>query len=423
MDNQNQPNQPAQVPPSSPQNVPPTPPSYQAPQPQPTPSAFQEPPKKKRTGLIIGVILGSIAVIAIIAAILIYFLWWQNPQKVVTDAVVGAISSKQSISEGKIKLKIDSSGINQDINIDLKSSTDAPESMLDANVNWSIKDNSGSIDEINMVLKLSAVTGDDGTMYVKAEDLDKLFDNLADIITDYVAGNISDKEYSPSQQAALKQEAKRQISAEIDPIVSKVDGQWMKLSPTDLNDDKETKCLADAIEEFQKDETAMSEIGAIYRENPFLIVNDNKVESKNGAKGYEIDISRDMTDKAKGFTDEMKNNKHIKKIVDCTDNNSNSSNDDLSSSDDADYSLKVWVDPMSHSLKSAELTIKDDEAEMNLSFDFEIGKSNNIEIPSDARDAKELFKEIEKDLNNISNDSSSSSQLPSNLKIPASTSV
>ena len=81
MDNQNQPNQPAQMPPSSPQNVPPTPPSYQAPQPQPTPSAFQEPPKKKRTGLIIGIILGSIAVIAIIAAILIYFLWWQNPQK------------------------------------------------------------------------------------------------------------------------------------------------------------------------------------------------------------------------------------------------------------------------------------------------------------------------------------------------------
>lgn len=37
--------------------------------------------KKKKVGLIIGIISGVLALILIIVAVLLYFLWWQNPQK------------------------------------------------------------------------------------------------------------------------------------------------------------------------------------------------------------------------------------------------------------------------------------------------------------------------------------------------------
>ncbi len=55
------------------------------PTPQPQYNGVPMQPKKKKTGLIIGIVLGVIALIAIISAVLVYFLWWQNPEKMVTE--------------------------------------------------------------------------------------------------------------------------------------------------------------------------------------------------------------------------------------------------------------------------------------------------------------------------------------------------
>lgn len=45
------------------------------PAPQPQYNGVPMQPKKKKTGLIIGIVLGVIALIAIISAVLVYFLW------------------------------------------------------------------------------------------------------------------------------------------------------------------------------------------------------------------------------------------------------------------------------------------------------------------------------------------------------------
>ena len=57
---------------------------------------------KKKVGLIVGIISGVLILILAIAAALLYFLWWQNPQKIVTDAVVNTMTTKKAVVNGKM---------------------------------------------------------------------------------------------------------------------------------------------------------------------------------------------------------------------------------------------------------------------------------------------------------------------------------
>ena len=398
MDNSNQPMQqgPATPPPTpAPQSpVGPTPPASV----QPTPSAFQQPPKKKRTGLIIGIILGSVALIAIIAAVLVYFLWYQNPQKVVTDAVVGAVTSQKSITEGKITVKSDE----LNVEIDLKSSNDAPESSFDTTVKVS-GDDLGDIKEFN--LKLAGALSEDGVVYIKADGLQEIVDGLVEVYMQSMEAEL--RSYDTATQEQYKKVVEEQFSTMLDPIVSKIDGQWLKFTSADLSDNEEAKCMMDAMVDIQKDSSYMQEVGDAYRENPFIVLSDEKVESRDGAKGYEFDI-KGMEGKGEDFGKALEDSKISKKLSDCLESSDSS---DLDSDDIADApTVRIWVDSMSHKLTEIEIVSKDDDMDLSMNLKFEIGKSNDIEIPSDAKDGKEVFEDIEDEVNALSGNSSYSSR-------------
>lgn len=414
MDNSNQPIGQGQATPPpapmqpTPQLTPPVGPTPPIPG-QPVPSAFQQPPKKKRTGLIVGIILGSLALIAIIASVLVYFLWYQNPQKIVTDAIVGAVTSQKSITEGKITFKND----DVDVKVDIKSSNDAPKSSFDATVKVS-GDAIGDLGEFQM--KLAGVMGDDGTIYLKADGLQEIADAAVEI---YMQSFDSELEsYDAATRAQYKQMFEQQMSSLIDPIISKIDGKWLKVSSSDLSDSKETKCVMDAMAEIQKDDTYMREVGDAYRKHPFIVLKDEKIDSRDGAKGYELDI-KGMEGKGEDFAKSLKDSKISKKISDCSDSDDSFSDDSEANVDDAAENTKVriWIDTMSHKLKEIEVTVDYDGSEVVSTFKFEIGKSEDIKIPSGAQDAKEVIEDIKDDFENLSSGNSSSSSSNSASKI------
>lgn len=403
MDNSNQPIQQGTdtPPPTSTPQVPvePTPP---APGQPPMPSAFQQPPKKKRTGLIVGIILGSVALIAIIAAVLVYFLWYQNPQKAVTDAVVNMVTSRKSIAEGKITVKSD----DVNVEVDLKSSNDAPQSSLDTTVKISGDTLDGAKE---FKLNLAGVFSENGEAYIKTDGLQDIVDGVVEVYMQSMETEL--QSYDTNTQEYYKSMMKDKFSEMFDPIVSKIDGQWLKFSSADFNDNEEAKCMMDAMLDIQKDSSYMQEIGDTYREYPFIVLTDEKVESRDGAKGYEFDIKATQ-DKVGDFSKALGDSKISKKLSDCSD--SSDISDSGSDSVTNDATVRIWVDPMSHKLTELEVTSEDDTVDLSMNLKFEIGKSNDIEIPSDAQDGKEVLEDVVDEINEISSGSSNNSSSYSN---------
>lgn len=133
-------------------------------------------PKKKKTGLIIGIALGVLAIVAIIAALLTYFLWWQNPEKMVTDAVSNAIMAKKAVVNGKIVANMKDS-VKLELNVKANSASDKVKSNIDAKL--TIKD----IDK-SFSFKGDIVVDGDGTVYVKIDNLKDSFSDIFELMVE-----------------------------------------------------------------------------------------------------------------------------------------------------------------------------------------------------------------------------------------------
>ena len=144
------------------------------PAPQPQYNGVPMQPKKKKTGLIIGIVLGVIALIAIISAVLVYFLWWQNPEKMVTDAVSNAIMAKKMTADGKVVIDMRDQG---KIELNVKTATDSGKSKADIDAKLNVKGV-----EKNIPLKGDVVLDSDGTIYVKINNFKDLYGTLLEVV-------------------------------------------------------------------------------------------------------------------------------------------------------------------------------------------------------------------------------------------------
>ena len=186
---------------------------------QPTPqlqyNSMPMRPKKKKTGLIIGVVLGVIVLIAIVSAALVYFLWWQNPEKMVTDAMSSAIMSKKMTANGKVVVDMRDQG---KIELNVKTATDSGKSKANIDAKLNIK----GVDK-NIPLKGDAVLDSDGTIYVKINNFKDLYGTLLEVVMESSSGG----KMSRAQIETYRDQTLRKMSSEID----KMGNTWMKISP------------------------------------------------------------------------------------------------------------------------------------------------------------------------------------------------
>jgi len=381
MDNQQQQPQPAPQMPSMPSGE-------QIPNQNPEPVVIA--PKKKRTGLIVGIVLGSLALILIVAAVLLYFLWWQNPKKMVTDSVVNLINTKQIMTDGKMTIS------SPDVKLVMEFSQNSDGEK--ANSDITIKIRPKDLDE-DLVLKFNGVYAEDGTIYVKADGIKEIIDKAIDEYTAQASSEYSGGEADPSID-----EFKAELEELIDPIVDRIDGEWLKISRQDMVEDNEAaKCMLEMVDDLKNKESYRKEIIEIYKENDFLIVKDG-VPSKNGATGFEIDVDKD---KVRDFGKALERTEAVKRYKSCSGiQDFPSDNNTSNSSNEVKPDLLIWVDPWSHQLKSVEMKVADSRQRMdfNLEYNLEPNKSKKVDIPSNARSAKEVYEEIEKIIKDIYTD-------------------
>ena len=337
---------------------------------QPTPqlqyNSMPMRPKKKKTGLIIGVVLGVIVLIAIVSAALVYFLWWQNPEKMVTDAMSSAIMSKKMTANGKVVVDMRDQG---KIELNVKTATDSGKSKANIDAKLNIKGVEKSIP-----LDGDMVLGDDGTIYVKINNFKDLYSSLLEVVMESSSGG----KMSRAQIEAYRDQTLKKLNSEI----NKMNGTWMKVSPDEIGD--EYKCGIDALKKFQNDESARKELAQLYQKNSFFTIKDSKISDRNGGRGFELQGDNSKLSK---FSDELKNSSAGKALGKCGKSNSYKSSES-SSIDTA--SLKVWVDRSSHELKALELKGDSKKVSVEISFDIDVNKSEEIKIPSSAESLKEF---------------------------------
>lgn len=325
-------------------------------------------PKKKKTGLIIGVVLGVIVLISIVSAALVYFLWWQNPEKMVTDAMSSAIMSKKMTANGKVVVDMRDQG---KIELNVKTATDSGKSKANIDAKLDIKGV-----EKNIPLKGYAVLDSDGTIYVKINNFKDLYGTLLEMVMESSSGG----NLSRSQIETYRDQTLRKMSSEID----KMGNTWMKISPDEIG--SEYRCGINALKKIQSDESVRKELVQIYQKNSYFTIKDSKISDRNGGRGFELQ-GNNKSNSSK-FEEEFKNSSVGKALSKCGKSNSYKSSES-SSIDTA--SLKVWVDRSSHELKALELKGDSKKASVEISFDIDVNKSEEIKIPSSAESLKEFI--------------------------------
>ena len=337
------------------------------PAPQPQYNGVPMQPKKKKTGLIIGIVLGVIALIAIISAVLVYFLWWQNPEKMVTDAVSNAIMAKKMTADGKVVVDMRDQG---KIELNVKTATDSGKSKANIDAKLNIKGVEKSIP-----LDGDMVLGDDGVIYVKINNFNELYGGLLEVVMESSSGG----KMSRTQMEAYRDQTLKKLNSEI----NKMNGTWMKISPDEIG--SEYKCGINALKKVQSDESVRKELAQLYQKNSFFTIKDSKISDRNGGRGFELQ-GNNKSNSSK-FEEEFKNSSVGRALGKCGKSNSYKSSGS-SSIDTA--SLKVWVDRSSHELKALELKGDSKKASVEISFDIDVNKSEEIKVPSSAESLKEF---------------------------------
>lgn len=374
-----------------------TTPPTQADQPASTParpaSPTSQPPimnsvmlPKKKTGLIIGIVTGSVVLLLAIAAVLLYFFWWQDPQRMVTDAVVNSFQTKKVVSSGKLVMDL---GSGNRIDVKLKAATDAPKSKTEATIKLAINGM-----EIQQDVILTMVADGKGTIYIKSEHLKDIVRQMVEtIIKARSRGVLPDTRSTMIRDQILKQ---------LDEKLNKIEGKWLKVSFDELGASRTNKdtCSQEIFDLINNDQQVRSELINAYRKNSFVTVKkDAKVEPRDGVPGFEIDLASDgkMSDKLRAFVDSLEDTKLGKKIKECYGNKVfNTANKTTPSK--RLPTIRIWVDPWSHQLKALEIKARgsDGDKDRNLTIDmtFDYGKSEQIDIPSDADNLKSVLQDF-----------------------------
>lgn len=367
-------------------------PSMQPPVP-PQPVAqpvFTPPPKPGKKKKIIGIILGVVGLLIIVSAVLLYFVWWQSPNKMVTDALLSVVTAEKMNNTGTLVIEAPSSDVK--MTITTKGTTNNGALSGDATVKLEVE----ALDE-DVVFDVHGVASDDGVLYVKIDKLREAVDTVIDAIIKQQTQQYRDQGMTESDIAQVEDVAKQQVSSmfSLDTLIPKVDGQWIRIASDDLEDNEEAQCTADVMKDIQKDKEVTREVMAIYDANKFIQVKD-KVDAKDGAPGFRLTGDRD---KAQAFMSEFKKTETAGRLLKCDSTIFDSVDDALKetdSSSNADIDFVIWVDRFSHKLKSLQLdvTSKEDETKVSATYDFEIGQANEVVVPSDARDFKDVYDDI-----------------------------
>ena len=325
-------------------------------------------PNKKKKFIIGGIIAGAVLLLGggMYAA---YALWYQNPEKVLTDAVSNVIRAKTATYSGT--LAMDTKDVKVRVVFDGKQASE-----LNGEGNAKITLTSQGKD---FVVNGSALVDKDGNLFFKVGNLKTILDDV------------------------LKQSG--MTSSPFDELVAKIDNKWIRVSADDLAEyDKDAgkaqACLTDTMKKIQNDKAVHDSLVKAYENNKFVVI-DSSLPGRtiNGvdSMGYKLSLNNEAAKKFAEAVNEMQFMKDLQKCdssfesfkLDASDMKSTTG---TTSTETVEVSVSRW----SHEFTQLKVTGKDDDASGEFILEPIFGKDVTVAAPTDFMTLKELQAEIEK---------------------------
>ena len=343
-------------------------PATETPAPMMASQAQPKAPNKKKKFIIGGIIAGAVLLLGggMYAA---YALWYQNPEKVLTDAVSNLIRAKTATYSGT--LAMDTKDVKVRVVFDGKQASE-----LNGEGNAKITLTSQGKD---FVVNGSALVDKDGNLFFKVGNLKTILDDV------------------------LKQSG--MTSSPFDELVAKIDNKWIRVSADDLAEyDKDAgkaqTCLTDTMKKIQNDKAVHDSLVKAYENNKFVVI-DSSLPGRtiNGvdSMGYKLSLNNEAAKKFAEAVNEMQFMKDLQKCdssfesfkLDASDMKSTTG---TTSTETVEVSVSRW----SHEFTQLKVTGKDDDASGEFILEPIFGKDVTVAAPSDFMTLKELQAEIEK---------------------------
>lgn len=348
---------------------------------------------KKKTGLIIGLAIAAVAVIGGGVGAIAYLNWHESPEQTLADAISNVWNAKNIQAEATI------TGEAKDRDSDF--------SKIELKMNMIATQNAASM-SINT---LSIDTKENGSYNLSVESAYSLDDDIY-----FKIGGIKEA-FDGAMKNVDKDEAEEleAISGMVGGVIEVLDNQWIKID-SDLLEEMGVKDQYDCYKEKAKalsSEDFKKKVAEIYENHGFIALKDDKVvKTEDGLSYYSIKID---DKESEAFGEEVEKLDEVKALTSCFDSKLDTDddeddeggddldlefNDDIKKEDEQkDYDLLVGISGWDHILKAVEVKTSDDDADMsiklNLSYD-----EKAVELPGDAKNAKDLVEELEKAIQN-----------------------
>lgn len=314
--------------------------------------------KKSKKPLILGLVIGGI-VLLLGGSAAAYQFWYQNPDKVVTDAIMKAITAKTVSYTGSL----DTTGEAAKLNVAFDGSSAG--AAMTAHAKATI-----TFGATNVVVDGSVLTADDGNLYFKV-------------------GNAKDLAASALPMLGGGS------SAETDALVKKIDNRWIKISAKkdEVTPTQSAQCFSATLQKITSDTTMKSELTDLYAKQRFIKVKQSLAE-KDGSLGYKLDVDQA---KLKAFTSGVKTTKLYDELRKC-DKDFKLDEGDIAETSDSDIAtdVEVWVNKWSHELTQVKVAgqSKDDASKGTLTLKPTFNRPVSVKAPSDALPIEELQEDV-----------------------------
>lgn len=314
--------------------------------------------KKKLFGIITAII-----VLLVGGAAAVFAFWYQNPDKMVADAIIQTLQARTTSYKGVIN--VDATIMHVKVDLDGAYQTGAQ------NVNADITLSYGNVD---YKLKGSVLIDANTDMYLKVANLEAVV-------------------------APLRTMLPQESQASFDSTVKKIGDKWIKVDAAELATyspgvSKVQSCVSNAVQQTENNTPLVKEIEDNYKKHPFVIVSEKLGES-GGATGFVLATN---PERAKAFAIALKETQVYKTLHDCDKNFTIDENKFFAgSSDDVTMRTELWVNTWTHQITKLATSGKSKNTNIttSLTLDPTFNEPVSIQAPSEVITLKELQAELE----------------------------
>lgn len=336
-------------------------------------------PKKKKTGLIIGIVL-AILLLGLIGGGIAFYLIHESKERVIGDSIVNLIEANARQFDGTYTQTnlSDESDSYESFTLTFKGDNNSANFSGSGSLRIDLKEGK------DIELEVSGAYISNDAIYVKINGIKKAIDDAM-------------KEGMSSSGSGLSSDDEMAFMMNIiGSIVKPLDDQWIKINASSLKPYADLKsgydCMSNAIDGFAKEENKEKIVEA-YKNHPFVMDAEKDSKSSDGLNYYYI---KSDSEESKAFSEEIGKIDFVKDFKSCA--NIKSSKDDDDDESDLTSELSIGISPWAHELKQIKGTAKSKEysVEMDIKISYD---DKSVTAPTgDAKTLDDLAKDLSKSI-------------------------